>query len=287
MKRSHKRVCGTLLAVLLFIIAALMLWFRLPYAPLKDAFEADVLRLKARQPEAEGVLTRTDAADLPEVLQRYLAHCGYFDRPQMRWMTVHYEDVAFVQNPDTPPLTIDYTQVNTVSEPARLAFIDSSLYGVPFQGYDYYQDGVGGMKGVLGKLVTLFDQRGTEMDRAALVTYLAESLFAPAILLQDNVSCETIDDHHMRATITAYDETVSGVFTFNDAGEMIRFTTNDRSYATGDGKAVLYPWSAVCGDYRLNENGLRQPTTFRAVWHLPEGDCVYFDGKVSAITYDD
>ena len=27
-----------------------------------------------------------------------------------------------------------------VNEPARAAFIDSSMFGIPFQGYDYYTD---------------------------------------------------------------------------------------------------------------------------------------------------
>lgn len=38
-------------------------------------------------------------------------------------------------------LTIDYTQYDFAREPARLAFIDSRLLGIPFQGYDYHLDG--------------------------------------------------------------------------------------------------------------------------------------------------
>ncbi len=41
----------------------------------------------------------------------------------------------------------------------------------------HYLDGKGGMKGVIAKLFTLFDQTGEDMDRACLATFLAECMF--------------------------------------------------------------------------------------------------------------
>lgn len=268
-------------------VAGAALWFRLPYSPLKKTFVDDVALAKARQPEMTGAFTRQDLENLPELLQRYLIHCGYIDMPQMRWMTMRYEDVAFLQSVDGPALTIDYTQLNTAAAPARLALVESSLYGIPFQGYDYYQDGVGGMKGVIGKIVTLFDQRGAEMDRSALVTYLAEALFLPSALLNDDIHFAEIGADQLRATITAFGQTVSGVFTFNNKAEMIRFTTNDRSLTNDDGSTTKTPWTATCGNYQRAENGCLQPTAFKATWQLPDGDFTYFDGKIKAITYDE
>ena len=40
------------------------------------------------------------------------------------------------------------------------------MFGIPFEGYDYYSDGIGGMKGVIAKVITLFNQTGTDMDKA-------------------------------------------------------------------------------------------------------------------------
>ena len=91
----------------------------------------------------------------------------------------------------------------------------------------------------------------------------------------------------LRATITAFGQTVSGVFTFNDKAEMIRFTTNDRSLSNDDGSTTKTPWVATCGDYQHAENGCLQPTTFKATWQLPDGDFTYFDGKIKAITYNE
>lgn len=50
------------------------------------------------------------------------------------------------------------------------------------------------MKGMIAKAITLFDQKGADMDQACLVTYLAESLFVPAVLLQSDIVFEEISD---------------------------------------------------------------------------------------------
>ncbi|MEE0435166.1 MAG: DUF6544 family protein [Peptococcaceae bacterium] len=283
-KIKHGFMVGSV--VLLLLMSGVLVWFRVPYSPLKKTFNHDVELVKQTQAKAQGVLSHQDIAHLPDALQRYLAHCGYLGQPKMSWLTIRYEDVAFIQHQNEPALRIDYTQINTASTSTRLAFIDSSLYGVPFEGYDYYLDGEGGMKGMLGKVVTLFDKRGVAMDQAALVTYLAESLFIPSALLNENIIFDEVDEHTVRVSITAYGQQASGTFLFNDDDEMICFTTKDRSMTEEDGTMTNTPWSARCGDYQLSSNGFLQPTTFSATWHLPKGEFTYFDGKVKSMTYD-
>ena len=199
---------------------------------------------------------------------------------------MEYHDVDFMQGKDGLALRIDYTQYDFVSEPCRMALIDSSMFGVPFEGYDYYQNGVGGMKGVIAKGITLFHQTGEEMDKACLVTYLAESMFAPAILLQDYISFEEISDYEVKATIYYGGQTASGIFTFNEQCEYVSFTTNDRAVTNTDGIMEYIPWSAVCGEYCVSENGIKYPTRFQAIWNYPDGDFVYFDGVISTVSYD-
>ena len=163
--------------------------------------------------------------------------------------------------------------------------IDSSMFGIPFEGYDYYQNGIGGMKGVIAKVITLFDQTGADMDKACLATFLAESLFAPTILLQDYITFEEITPYKIRTTITYEGQVASGIFTFNEQYEMISFTTNDRAVAGTDGNMEYVPWSALCNDYQLASNGIKYPTKFQAVWNYPAGDFVYFDGVISEVSY--
>ena len=270
------------------VLLLLIVWFCIPYSPLKADFEKDVEVLKTEnQLYADGeVFTAADFEDFPIAIQKYIENNGYIGKSKINCVRMEYNDVAFSQGRNGPNLTIDYTQYDYVLKPSRLALIESSMFGIPFQGYDYYLDGGGGMKGVIAKLFTLFDQTGEDMDRACLATFLAECMFVPTALLQDFIEFEEISEYQVKATITAYDQIVSGIFIFNENYEMVSFSTNDRAVIGTDGASEFVPWSAVCGNYRIGTDGINHPTSFQAVWNYQDGDFVYFVGTISDITYE-
>ncbi|MDE5908142.1 MAG: hypothetical protein K2H52_05295 [Lachnospiraceae bacterium] len=275
------------LVVLLVIVGTLIIWFNIPYSPAKKQFQNDISALLVENQLSvdKETFTDKDFVNLPTAIQRYIENCGYIGTPKMSYLKMEYHNVDFSQGKDRPTLKIDYTQYNFINEPCRMALIDSSMFGIPFEGYDYYQNGTGGMKGVIAKAITLFDQTGADMDKACLATFLAESLFAPTVLLQDYITFEEIRDFEVQATITYKGQTASGIFTFNEQYEMISFTTNDRAVAGTDGSMEYVPWSALCGEYQFSENGIKYPTKFQAVWNYSDGDFVYFDGVISEVSY--
>lgn len=287
MKKARKRKMLIAVGILLVFAGALMIWFNISYSPVKKQFQNDVASLVEHNklPNGNEVFTKDDFVDLPTVIQKYIENCGYIGTPKMSYLKMEYHDVNFSQGRNDAKLKIDYTQYNFVKEPCRIALIDSSMFGVPFEGYDYYKNGTGGMKGVIAKSITLFDQTGADMDKACLATFLAESMFAPSILLQDYITFEEISDFEVQATITYGGQTASGVFTFNKQYEMISFTTNDRAATGTDGSMEYIPWSALCNDYKVSENGIKYPTKFQAVWNYPDGDFIYFDGVISGVSY--
>ena len=273
--------------VLLVLVGALTIWFNISYSPIKKQFQNDAAFFAEHNklPNENEVFTKDDFANLPTVIQKYIENCGYIGTPKMSYLKMEYRDVDFSQGRNGAKLKIDYTQYNFIKEPCRIALIDSSMFGVPFEGYDYYKNGTGGMKGVIAKAITLFDQTGADMDKACLATFLAESMFAPSILLQDYITFEEISDFEVQATITYGGQTASGVFTFNEQYEMISFTTNDRAATGMDGSMEYIPWSALCGEYHLSKNGIKHPTKFQAVWNYSDGDFIYFDGVISEVSY--
>lgn len=275
------------LGVALILAGAVMVWFHIPYSPLKHAFDKDVNALISENkiPDEGELFTKDDFRDMPAAVQKFIARCGYIGTPKMSYLNMEFNDIAFKQGRNGPSMTIDYTQYNFVASPSRMALIDSSMFGTPFEGYDLYSGGVGGMKGVVGKAVTLFDVTGEDMDKACLVTFLAESLFVPSALLQGYITFEEISDFKVKAEITYGGQTASGIFTFNDDYEMVSFTTNDRSVAGADGTMEYVPWSAICGEYETGESGIKMPRVLKAVWNYPDGDFVYFDGIISKISY--
>ena len=284
--RKRKKMIVLISITVVFLL--LIVWFCIPYSPLKSDFKKDTEELQTKNMIYTGdeVFTSDEFKDFPTSIRKYIENNGYIGKPKMNLVKMEYHDVAFSQGRSGPNLTIDYTQYDYVSCPCRLALIESSMFGIPFQGYDYYCDGRGGMKGVIAKLITLFDQTGEDMDKACLATFLAESMFVPTALLQDYIAFEEISEYQVKATITAYGQTVSGIFTFNEDYEMISFSTNDRAVTGSDGSAEYVPWSAVCGDYKIGDDGIKHPTCFKAIWNYPDGDFVYFDGIISSISYE-
>ncbi|MGN0735622.1 MAG: DUF6544 family protein, partial [Anaerovoracaceae bacterium] len=274
MKKVRKRKMFIAIGVSFVLIGALMIWLNIPYSPVKKQFQNDISALMTENQLSvdNEDFTDRDFSCLPVAIQKYIANCGYIGTPKMSYLKMEYNNVDFSQGRNGPVLTIDYTQYNFINEPCRMALIDSSMFGIPFEGYDYYQNGTGGMKGVIAKTITLFDQTGADMDKACLATFLAESLFAPTILLQDYIFFEEISDYEVRATITYGEQTASGIFTFNEQYEMTSFTTNDRAVTGTDGSMECIPWSAICSDYKLSESGIKHPTKFQAVWNYPDED---------------
>lgn len=282
MKARKKRMI--VFGIIITGIVLIAVFFVQPFSALKSDFRQSAEKEITHIESQTGEFTNEDISGLPEPVQNYFIHCGYIGTPKMSYTKITFKNVRFSTEVNKPTLKMDYTQYNFVEEPVRLAFINSSLFGIPFQGFDSFQNGTGSMKGVIAKVYTLFDQRGTDMDKACLATVLSESLIVPDIALQKYIHWDKIDNTHAKATISYYGMTASGIFAFKDNGEMISFTTDDRAAIDFDGNKKTVPWSAVCNGY-TNNSGILQPHILQAVWHYPEGDLIYFDGVIEQIEY--
>lgn len=273
-----------IIGMLLIVIGATIVYFNIPYSITRIIFVDSADNLLARTANENDVFTEQDIAGLPLPVQKYFRYCGYIGTPKMSSMKASFTDVDFILDKNKQ-VKIDYTQYNFVDRPNRIAYIDSSMYGIPFEGLDAYIDGHGSMKGVLAKSITLFDQTGPSMDKASLVTFLSECLLVPNAALQDYITWEAVDDLHAKATISYYGIKASGMFTFIENGEAVSFTTDDREAVTSDGRSEKVRWSAILQDYK-ESGGTRKPTILQAIWHYDDGDLMYFNSQGVVIEYD-
>ena len=125
----------------------MVVWFNVPFSPLKSDFKNDTEKLLTDNKlyTDDEVFTEEDFEVFPVAIQKYIEYNGYIGKKKMNFVRMEYNDVDFSQGKTGPNLSIDYTQYDYVSKPSRLAMIESSMFGIPFQGYDYYSDGKGGM----------------------------------------------------------------------------------------------------------------------------------------------
>lgn len=283
MKRRRTKIILIIVGILFCAAGVITIFFNVPSSKTKMEFDVAATDLIAEADHQEDVFMQEDIAGLPAPVQRYFKYCGYIGSQKMSYIKIDYQDVDFVFSEDKP-IKIDYTQYDFVNQPNRIAYIDSSMYGVPFEGLDVFLDGTGAMKGVIAKLFMLFNQTGDVMDQSSQVTFLSEILLFPSAALQEYVTWEAIDDLHAKAVMAYYGISVSGNFAFNEAGEMLSFETDDRSAVASDGSSKRVKWSVVYDAYK-EANGIKRPTAFRAVWHYDDGDLVYFDGKGTITGY--
>jgi len=199
-----------LLGVLL-ILTVVATFFTIPYSKAKVDFNRLSKRLMLTANQSEATFEQADLTGLPLPVQKYFTYCEYLGKSKMQIMKAVYKDVNFKFGKNKPTLKIDYVQYNFVNEPARIAYIDSTFYGIPFEGLDSFIAGKGSMTGIIAKLFTLFSQTGEAMDEASLVTFLSESLLIPNAALQEYITWCEIDNLHAEATISYYGKTVSGI----------------------------------------------------------------------------
>jgi hypothetical protein len=283
-KKRGRKLMLIISSVLLIVIALVIIFFNIPYSKTNSEFNNVVNTMISDAPKNTDVFTKEDIKNLPSPVQKYFEYCGYLGTHKMSYSKGTFKNVAFIMS-ENKTLKIDYTQYNFVAKPERFAFIDSSLYGIPFEGLDSYKNGVGSMKGTIAKVITLFDQRGESMDKASLVTILSESLAIPNIALQDYIQWQEIDATHAKGIITFYGISASGIFTFDENGLMLSFKTKDRLATNMDGSTREAEWSAIISDYQL-VSGIRQPKVFQAIWHYAESDSIYFNKNKSSVSFE-
>lgn len=272
------------IALVLIVIAGVFLVMKGDTLLMKKLYTTEVKAELGKTGFTNQTFTEADIASLPVPVQRYFRYCGYIGKPKMSNAKIVFENADFISN--GKELKLRSEQYNFVSEPARIVYLSSKVMGIiPFEGRDKYQNEKGSMIGKLMKIITLFDVTGPEMDQAALVTFLAETLIVPNTALQDYIKWEEIDNNKAKAIMNNGGIKVEGIFTFNDKGEFIKFETDDRYMDKGNGVIEKERWTAKVDNY-VERDGIRIPGRMKGIWNLSEGDLVYFDGNITDISFD-
>jgi len=271
---------------LVALVVALVVFFQIPYSPTKSTFLGDVQHHteQAAATAQTGVFAEKDIEHLPEPVQNHFRAAGWIGQPIMESAHAFMPSVLLYQSRDSSPLILDY-DLHVYAHPARLAYMNSSLFGIPFEAYDSTQEGTGFMRGVVGKTLTLFNVTGPEMDQGQIITWLAEAPLLPTIAISEYVAWEPVDAKHAKATVSYKGLTCSGVFTFGNDGFFKSFHTDERARVGTDG-SVDYPgWTSEFENWKRDESGVYTVSSARVVWHLEDGDLAYFASNDFDVAY--
>lgn len=254
--------------------------------PVNKTFEQDLQSHFQSSDGNEKVLTKEEISHLPAPVQRYIEYCGFIGKPVPMNAEVVWADSHIKMAPDKNWMKLKTYQFNCVEEPFRIAYMKAKMFGlIPFDGRDIYTGGQGHMYGKIANLITVFDEKEVEIAQSALINILAEALLVPGYALADYITWKPIDENKAKARLVHKGIDVSGIFYFNDIGEMIRFETGDRYYMHPEKGNVLTNFSAEIGNYK-KQGELVIPGTVMAIWHLETGRYEYWKGNISEMIFN-
>jgi hypothetical protein len=169
-------------------------------------------------------------------------------------------------------------QYNVVAPATRLFYLKASMMGLPVQGYHRYVDATASMRVKAAVLVPLVDTGGDRVTQAETVTIFNDMcLMAPATLLDRSILWETVDSRRVRAVYGNGVHRISAVLTFNDAGELTDFASDDRSRTeSGGAPPTRMRWSTPVGRYR-QFGSARLASRGEGLWHDADGSYVYIE----------
>lgn len=240
-------------------------------------------------PVTAPLLTETDLAPLPAAIATYLRRAGSVGKPRVQNFHLTMSGM-FARNRKNPEQRIHYSaeQYSFLDSRTRLFFMRASLFGIPMEGLHVFTPADGAsMRIKVASLFQVVDAHGEKMNQGETVTYLNDMcILAPASLIDPNIQWEELDAHHVKAAFTKDGVTVSAVLTFDEAGDLIDFYSDDRFY-NDDGVTYLsYRWKTPITEYRTLPDGRRIASRGSAIWETPEGDFEYITLNLSDVDYN-
>lgn len=227
-----------------------------------------------------GPVTPDEVATLPTAVQRYLAFMDVVGRPRVRAFRACFQG-RFRLRPSLGWMPAEAWQYDTADPIARIFVMRLRFARVmPMIGTDTYVDGHGRMLGKLFDRITVADGSGEEFDIGELTTYLNDAiLLAPSMLLGAATRWTEVDDRSFDVALTDAGRTVTARVHLDERGAPRDFSTTDRfaDLPTGLTRAE---WRTPVSAWTTTPDGRPFPGPMAAVWHLPDGELPYVEGRI-------
>lgn len=247
----------------------------------ENSFKEDVAAAMSVVAPSPDILKDKDLESLPECVQNYLRYVGALGKPKVYNMKIVFTGEMRDKGKDWFKFTSE--QYNFFGSPTRLFFMKAQVMGLPTYGYHKYTNEVANMRIKLLSLFSVVDLSEPELYPTETVTFFNDlCLFAPAALIDDRISWETLDSLSAKAIFNNNGTKISAILYFNEKGQLINFVSKDR-YSVSEMKA--FPFSTPASNYK-NINGYQLPSYGEAIWHYPDMDFVYGKFEVVDLSYN-
>ena len=252
---------------------------------LREAYECDVETQLAVPQPLPALITEGDLMPLPFPVQRYLRRAGVVGQTRVRSFSVRMHG-RIRSGPNSSWMRFRAEQHNVMATRARLFYLEASTFGLPLQGYHRYADGHASMDIRAFGRWTVQSASGPELTRAETVTLFNDMcVMAPATLIDPAIKWQSACDHMAVATFAHAGHEIHAELTFDDDGDLVNFTSGDRSRMSPNGTSETMSWSTPLGRFR-DFDGVRLPSHGEGRWHAPEGEYAYVEIEIDEVNYN-
>jgi len=276
------------LLVIIIVLAIVVLLFLtvsfIAQTRFEKKVEKEVSEFLSNNVENPGqIIQEADLEGLPPAVQKWLEHSQVIGKERITSARSTQKAVMRMKK-ENPWMPLEAEQHFTVDKPGYIW--KAKVKAAPFitlAARDKYDDGQGNMLIKFMALKTVADARGKEMDQGSMVRFLAETVWIPTAALSNYITWEGIDANSAKATMSYGGVTASGVFNFNDRGEVIDFVAP--RYGDFDGQYSMETWKILLENYK-EFDGVRVPAKGEVIWKLKTGDFKWYQFEVLDIEYN-
>ena len=243
------------------------------------------VRARLTTPHDVVPLTEADLAQLPAPVQRYIRQSGALGQPRIENFRARFHG-RIRSGPTARWMPFTGEQHNFFDPPARLFLMDATMFGVPFQAFHRFVDGAATMQVRVATLKTVVDAKGAVMDESETVTLFNDmAIMAPGALVSKQITWEAVDDTTACAAFTNGAWTIHATLTFNAAGELVDFFSDDRAASSADGTTFTrMRWSTPVRNYG-QYGAVRLAGYGEGHWHAAEGEYAYLEFELDRVDY--
>lgn len=237
----------------------------------KQSVKKRLDELQLKEPIISATVSPESVDELPLPVQQWLERTGVIGKEKAR--RVYLQQKGRMRTaPDGKWMQFKAEQWFRADQPAFLWYANVGAGSpVRLNGRDQLTGGRGQMVIKLFGLVPMVNAKGPTIDQGSSLRYLAEIIWFPSAALEPFINWEPIDERHARAVLTSGEQTVHGVFSFNEAGDVTAFEA--LRYYDRDGTSTLEIWHIDIDANSYREfDGIRIPAKSTVSWKLKEGD---------------
>lgn len=228
-------------------------------------------------------VSETEIRELPEPVQKWLKVSGVVGKEKIQsvWLKqkVRMKMKPTQENWDEAVAE----QYFTIREPAFVWKVKMKVFSfISIVGRDKFVNGKGEMMIKMFSLFNLVNEKGEKMDEGTMQRFLGEIVWFPTAALSPYINWESIDNYSVKASMNYRGTSASGIFTFNENGDFVKFST--LRYLGNNPNSKRYDW-VINAIERIEINGISIPTKLDVNWLLDDGIWKWLEIEILDIKY--